>query len=157
MQKCVAALAVVLLIFGGACNKGTNKPKTYPVAGTVTMNGQPVAGATVTFTPKQPTSPGQPGPTGASAQTNEQGRYEIGTFAKGDGAIPGEYLVSVTKYEGAAPAGGSGASQEEYRPPMPGEEAPVPKNVLPQQYANPNTSGLSFAVEAKNNTYDIKL
>lgn len=154
----VAAAAIVL---GGACNRGANKPKTYPVTGTVTdNNGQPVAGATVNFTPKEPAAPGQTqgqsGPQAASAVTDEQGRYQIGTFAKGDGALPGEYLVSVTKYEGGGPTGGSG-SEEEYRPPLPGEEPIVPKNVLPQKYANPNTSGLSVKVEAKSNTYDIKL
>lgn len=163
MQRYVARLAVVLtgvaaaaIVLGGACNRGTNKPKTYPVTGTVTLNGQPVAGATVNFTPKERAAPGQSGPQAASAVTDEQGKYQIGTFAKGDGALPGEYLVSVTKYEGGGPTGGS-SSEEEYRPPVPGEEPPVPKNVLPQQYANPNTSGLSIKVEAKANTYDITL
>lgn len=163
MQRYVARLAVVLtgvaaaaIVLGGACNRGTNKPKTYPVTGTVTLNGQPVAGATVNFTPKEPAAPGQSGPQAASAVTDEQGKYQIGTFAKGDGALPGEYLVSVTKYEGGGPTGDSG-SEEEYRPPVPGEEPPVPKNVLPPQYANPNTSGLSVKVEAKANTYDITL
>lgn len=164
MQNYIARLTVVLagaavaaIVLGGACNRGTTKPKTYPVTGTVTMNGQPVAGATVTFTPKEPAGPGQAGPQAASAVTDDQGRYQIGTFAKGDGALPGEYLVSVTKYEGGGPTGGGSGSEEEYRPPVPGEEVPVPKNVLPAQYANPNSSGLSFKVEAKSNTYDITL
>ncbi|NMC21707.1 MAG: carboxypeptidase regulatory-like domain-containing protein [Thermogutta sp.] len=152
----LAGIALVGIVLGGACNRGASKPKTYPVTGTVTMNGQPVVGATVTFTPKEPPAPGQAGPQAAGGVTDEQGRYQIGTFAKGDGALPGEYLVSVTKYEGVAPTGGGG-SEEEYRPPLPGEETPVPKNVLPPQYANPSTSGLSFKVEAKDNTFDITL
>ncbi|MGQ9914990.1 MAG: carboxypeptidase-like regulatory domain-containing protein [Thermogutta sp.] len=156
MAVVLSGLAVAAIVLGGACNRGSNKPKTYPVTGTVTLNGQPVPGATVNFTPKEQAPPGQSGPQAASAVTDEQGKYQIGTFAKGDGALPGEYLVSVTKYEGGGPTGGSG-SEEEYRPPRPGEESPVPKNVLPQQYANPNTSGLSVKVEAKANTYDITL
>ncbi|GAB6187345.1 hypothetical protein JCM17478_28470 [Thermopirellula anaerolimosa] len=153
----LAGAALAAIVLGGACNRGSDKPKTYPVTGTVTMNGQPVPGATVTFTPKEPAAPGQEGPLAASAVTDNEGKYQIGTFAKGDGALPGEYLVSVTKYEGAGPTGGGSGSEEEYTPPVPGQEAPVPKNVLPAQYANPNTSGLSFKVEAKSNTYDITL
>ncbi|MGQ9606295.1 MAG: hypothetical protein ACUVTW_08845 [Thermogutta sp.] len=156
MAVVLSGLAVAAIVLGGACNRGSNKPKTYPVTGTVTLNGKPVPGATVNFTPKEQAPPGQSGPQAASAVTDEQGKYQIGTFAKGDGALPGEYLVSVTKYEGGGPTGGGG-SEEEYRPPRPGEESPVPKNVLPQQYANPNTSGLSVKVEAKANTYDITL
>lgn len=156
MAVVLSGLAVAAIVLGGACNRGASKPKTYPVTGTVTFNGQAVPGATVNFTPKEPAAPGQSGPQAASAVTDEQGKYQIGTFAKGDGALPGEYLVSVTKYEGGGPTGGGG-SEEDYRPPLPGEEAPVPKNVLPPQYANPNTSGLSVKVEAKANTYDITL
>lgn len=157
MAVALSGLAVAAIVLGGACNRGASKPKTYPVTGTVSLNGQPVPGATVNFTPKEQAPPGQSGPQAASAVTDEQGKYQIGTFAKGDGALPGEYLVSVTKYEGGAPAAGGSGSEEEYRPPLPGEEAPVPKNVLPPQYANPNTSGLSVKVEAKANTYDITL
>ncbi|MGB9689416.1 hypothetical protein [Thermogutta sp.] len=154
----------VLFVLG--CSRGPSRPKTYPVTGTVTMNGQPVEGATVIFVPKSAAagpagSAGgtqAQGPQVATGETDAQGRYQLGTFAKGDGAIPGEYLVKVFKYPKAATPAGTGGGEEEYRPPE--ENAPpppAPKNLLPEKYANENTSGLSFTVEPKSNTFDIQL
>lgn len=158
----VIAILSFSLVVG--CSRGPARPKTYPVSGTVTLNGQPVEGASVIFVPKdmaagvgaQATSPG---PQVATGETDAQGRYVLGTFAKGDGAIPGDYLVKVFKFPKAAGAtAGTSGGEEEYQPPE--EDAPpppAPKNLLPERYANEQTSGLSFTVEAKSNTFDIAL
>lgn len=152
--------AAVALVMATGCSRGDGRPKTYPVTGTVTLNGSPVEGATVVFVPKSPAQPGAQGPQAATATTDASGKYVLGTFARGDGAIPGEYLVRVFKYPAPPPpTGGSGSSEDEYVPP---EEsgappAPPPKNLLPEKYANENTSGLSFTVEPKSNTFDIQL
>ena len=157
----LAMLALLGLMLNG-CSKGPSRPKTYSVSGTVTFNGQPVDGATVVFVPKALGTGGAAAPQGpqvATGETDAQGRYSLGTFAKGDGAIPGEYLVKVFKYpKPATPAGTSSGGEEEYRPPE--ENAPpppAPKNMLPEKYANEQTSGLSFTVEPKANTFDISL
>jgi len=157
----LAMLGLLGLMLNG-CSKGPSRPKTYSVSGTVTLNGQPVDGATVVFVPKALGTWGAAAPQGpqvATGETDAQGRYSLGTFAKGDGAIPGEYLVKVFKYpKPAAPAGTSSGGEEEYRPPE--ENAPpppAPKNMLPEKYANEQTSGLSFTVEPKANTFDISL
>lgn len=148
------------------CSRGPSRPKTYPVSGTVTLNGQPVEGATVVFVPKSvaggpaaPASAQAQGPQVATGETDAQGRYQLGTFGKGDGAVPGEYLVKVFKYSKPQVTSGTGAGEDEnYQPPD--ENAPPPpplKSLLPEKYANENTSGLSFTVEPKNNTFDIQL
>lgn len=159
--------AVLVLTVGliGGCSRGPSRPKTYSVSGTVTFNGQPVEGASVIFVPKSMVQGGAgqnaQGPQVATAETDAQGRYQLTTFAKGDGAIPGEYLVKVFKYpKPETPAGTGGQGEEEYRPPEEAETQPAaatPKNLLPDKYANERTSGLSFTVEAKANTFDITL
>lgn len=158
----ILAMVGLLGLMLNGCSKGPSRPKTYPVSGTVTLNGQPVDGATVVFVPKAPSTGGTTNPQGpqaASGETDAQGRYSLGTFAKGDGAIPGEYLVKVFKYpKPTTPAGTSSGGEEEYQPPE--ENAlppPAAKNMLPEKYANEQTSGLSFTVEPKSNTFDISL
>lgn len=156
----LGALACLALLVG--CSKGPARPKTYPVTGTVTLNGQPVEGATVVFVPKAATqsgqAAGQQGPQVATGETDAQGHYQLGTFAKGDGAVPGEYLVKVFKYPKPATPTGPGGGDENYQPPEENAPPPAPpKNLLPDKYANEQTSGLSFTVEAKPNTFDIQL
>ena len=62
-------------------------PRTVPVKGRVLLDGKPLQGATVVFTPKE----GRP-PTGV---TNGAGEFALTTFAKDDGALPGTYRVSI--------------------------------------------------------------
>lgn len=156
--SCGLLFVMLAMLMTSGCSKGDGRPKTYSVTGTVTLGGTPVDGATV-FVPKTPAQPGTQGPQAATATTDAAGKYALGTFAKGDGAIPGEYLVKVFKYPTPPPTtGGSGGSEEEYVPPQEGAPPPpAPKNLLPEKYANEQTSGLSFKVEAKSNTFDIQL
>ena len=68
--------------------------------------------------------------------------------------------MRVFKYPTPPPPTGSASSEEEYVPPEESGQAaaaPAPKNLLPEKYANENTSGLSFTVEPKSNTFDIQL
>jgi hypothetical protein len=153
-------LAMLSLVSTTGCSRGDGRPKTYPVTGTVTLGGTPVDGATVIFVPKSPPQPGTQGPQAATGVTDAAGKYTLGTFAKGDGAVPGEYLVKVFKYPTPPQSNGSsgGGSEAEYVPPEEGAPSPaVAKNLLPEKYANEQTSGLSFTVEAKSNTFDIQL
>lgn len=153
------ALAGCVLVAG--CSKGSQRPKTYPVTGTVTLNGKPVEGATVTFVPKEPAT-GTPPPQAASAVTDANGRYAIGTFATGDGAIPGEYLVKVTKYrvpQAQQPQAGEDPQSEmqaflQYQA---GQQQAKPLNELPARYENEKTSGLFVTVQPGENKFDIDL
>jgi hypothetical protein len=58
-----------------------------PVSGVVTLNGEPLANAVVTFLPKT----GIPG----VAETDEAGRYELRTV-RSRGVAPGEYKVAIS-------------------------------------------------------------
>lgn len=154
----VVSVVVVLSITVG-CQKRSrgNIPKAVPVSGIVLLDGQPVDGAMVVFVPTQ--SPGY----GAYAMTDGSGRFQLKSSDDVMGAVPGDYLVQVTKLvvdtgkpqlvvqedvEHAQAAGGGGASPE------PGAS----KNVLPEKYSNPKTSGIQITVPAAGlDNVEIKL
>lgn len=68
------------------------KPPAAKVSGTITMDGQPLAGAKVTFTPTD----GRP----VSAITDEDGTYKMGPSDKSDGVAQGQYRVTIEKGPG---------------------------------------------------------
>jgi hypothetical protein len=156
-------LALGLLVAAGCGGSGTENPATYPVSGTVTLDGKAVAGATVTFVPE-----GGSGGHPAGGTTDQSGQYTLTTFAGGDGAVPGKYQVKIVKFESAAPAGASGAGSgsgsaipedANYAPPGDADAAPVAdKNVLPEKYADPTRSGFTVEVtDGENTGKDFKL
>ncbi len=109
-----------------------------PASGKVTLDGQPLADAAVTFVPVEG------GPV-ASGVTDEQGNFSVNTTNK-PGAVPGEHHVTVTKQivtgvneDGTIAPGGI---QTEW--------------IVPQQYSKPDTSGLTATVgEQQEHTFDL--
>ena len=130
-------LALLPLLLGG-CGKST-----VTVEGVVTLDGKPVPGATVLFTPEEGND------RAASALTDEDGNFRLSTYSEGDGALPGQYRVVVTRTQGVP------------EPPamlQPGEEKKVighyrdfknkerRKSSLPARYGNAATSLLKCRV-----------
>jgi hypothetical protein len=147
-----AGLAVLMGLSLVGCGGGDSEvkhPDRTKVSGTVTMNGAPVEGATVTLHPVQKGN-------AAFGITNASGKYQLGTFEKTDGAIPGEYKVSIQKMS----AGDTGPQ------PAPGDPGYNPnakpeasKNLLPEQFADYTKSGLSASVTTTANdalNFDLK-
>jgi hypothetical protein len=151
------------------CGCGEGTPKTFPVSGVVTLDDKPVPGATVTFI-------AETGNKNSAATTSDaQGKYTMSTFKQGDGAVPGSYKIIVAKYQKGAeenpygdnhppeveqtPEAISAAYGKGYSGPPKGNQAKAPKewNDIPSKYGDMAKSGLAFTVEAKPNTYDIKL
>jgi len=87
----VAYLCLLLVLFLPGCG---NRIPVTPVTGTVTLNGEPVENAMVTFIPDASSG------TVATATTDKEGRYVLKTYI-GDktafGAFPGGYKVTVVK------------------------------------------------------------
>lgn len=74
--------------------------KTYKVSGTVTLEGgAPVPNALVVFIPK-----GENGRV-ATGTTDSAGQYELSTFRTRDGAMAGEYKITVKLPERASVGG----------------------------------------------------
>src|SRR5437879_3692017 len=77
----LSALVVTTVGRGG-------QSKAVKVEGTVTLDGQPLPGATVSF---MPVGNGR----AASGRTDANGNFRLSTFRTDDGALPGEYKVIV--------------------------------------------------------------
>ncbi|WP_152049567.1 hypothetical protein [Tautonia marina] len=142
----ITPLAVIftgMMIVVG-CSDGTGLPKRYPVSGNVTYNGQPVETGTITFAPVDPDSR-------AASGTISGGSYYLTTAIDGDGALPGEYRVSITSRDvnyDAAMSGVQGGSPKQDDVAKAFAEA---KDLVPAKYSLPDTSGLTYTVESGSN------
>ena len=153
-----AKLALSILVTVGIVLTGcwnSSRPPTYPVTGTVTLQGKPIAGAVVTFVP---TGEGE----AASAITNSEGKYALTTWEAGDGARPGQYGVKVSKQEQAAVDPSKmvqNLSIEEEQKIYVESKKPRPpaKSLVPSKYQDESTSGLSHTVPNGSSTFDIEL
>jgi hypothetical protein len=119
-----------LLLAAVGCGSG----KYGSVTGKVTLDGQPLAGATVQFQPVQPGSP-------SFAVTDSSGNYELIFSRDIEGAEVGEHVVSITTAQSADP---------DADPP----QAEVPEKV-PEKYNV--KSELKETVERGSNTFDFDL
>lgn len=91
---CVAFLTSGLLLLAAGCGGGGlgDLPELVPVSGTVTLDGKPLGGVTVTFTPVGSTRGDF-----CSGVTDASGRYELQTQGKHKGAAVGEFKVTCSK------------------------------------------------------------
>lgn len=161
---CLLALGACLS-FG--CQAEVEREPVYSVTGTVTQNGTPLAGAVVTFVPVEK------GHHAATGTTDDSGQYHLSTWAKDDGAEAGQYQVTVSKYEGAGKEAESAATPsepdssnevfeerypEDYNE-MDASQQPPSKNLLPDKYAQPQTSGFEARVteDEEKNVFDFNL
>lgn len=144
------AVCMVLLVGCSGATQDPNRPKTYPVKGTVTHKGQPVEGAMVTFMAQTPEG------RGATGRTDASGQFLLTTFGGNDGAMAGDYKISVSKIqvEGALSQEEAQKYQEKGKPLPP----TVTKDLLPAKYKNAATSGLKTTVKADgDNTVKLDL
>ena len=143
----------------------------YKVSGKVTLDGVPVAGAGVHFEPTSES--GAAGAQGADGITGADGVYNLTTYTTNDGAVPGDYKVSVRnprvlKTAVEAPTVGPGDPKgmaELYQKSMkPGKEKTrasenrtEDKSEIPADYSNPEKSGLKCQVPPPGGKFDIPL
>ena len=141
-----------IVLLAGCSSDG--KPQPVPVSGTVLYKGQPVPGAQVVFLSKG-TSPA------AVGNTDDGGNFSLSTYDEEDGAVPGDYSVTVVKMQGSAgadpnapfdPVADMEAAARNTAPPPPA------KSLLPTKYGAAATSGLQFTVAASgSNQFKIEL
>ncbi len=132
-QRVAGAFAVLLLA-------GCQKSDTVSVTGTVTLNGTPVEQAEVMFNPKT---------TGrfATGVTDASGKFTLSTAKPNDGALPGEYIVTLAEHY-----------PPDKPPALPKGGGFLPSR-FPLQYADPAKSPLTAKVErdGKNDfQFDVK-
>ena len=159
-------ITACLLGLASGCSRGRQYPPTHSVSGVVTVEGQPVAEAIVSFLPDDGQNP-------ANGVTDASGRYELTSFTRGDGAMEGSFRVTIVKYEkegedkpavsaekpAAAEAESEETGNEDYVPAgmVVSQYDTGPKNLLPKQYADQQKTPLTAAVRAEENSIDFDL
>jgi hypothetical protein len=82
---------LVLLCLAAGCSDEKTSLKTYPVRGSVVVNGEPAAGMVVTFQNTDKRAPGNAAhPVGV---TDKDGKFALSTNSDKDGAPEGDYVV----------------------------------------------------------------
>lgn len=158
------ALSISFMFGCGSDDSG--HPPTYPVTGSVRLNGKAVDGATVTFFLTE-------GKGSAVGSTGADGKFSLSTFSPNDGAVAGQYKVSITKYSTAVPVNPTTPPQGQiasgaidvanYAPPATSGGGTSggtsgPKNSLPAKYANADSSALRALVSDQGeNKFDFEL
>jgi hypothetical protein len=115
MDRFPVVVAACLLSFALAgCSGG---PKFVPVSGVVKVNGQPYPHAVVTFQPIGTSENPNPG-RGSSANTDEQGRFQLVCDGTIDGAVVGKHRVRIATRTDVVlgTAESRGGSSDETRP-----------------------------------------
>lgn len=157
---CLTQLLVSVLALVAVGCGGSDRPPLAQAVGKVTLDGEAMAGATVTFIPVEGGRP-------TTSMTDAEGMYEMNTYGDDDGAPVGDHYVSVMK------VGGKGASMLENEAPpsddeddsMSGENSLSPnlggadgrddttvdiesltEYFVPKRYMDPKNSGLKVTV-----------
>jgi len=85
-----ATISLILLsLLATGCNDG--RPKRVPVSGQVLIDGTPLTTGAVRFHPES----GRP----STGELDEQGRFSLFTFERGDGCTLGTHRISVSSVE----------------------------------------------------------
>lgn len=139
MRACSSAGVLVTLLAAGC---GSDGPEVHTVNGSVLFQGEPATGAMVIFNPKSGEIGSLKRP---SAKVGKDGKFELSTFGAKDGALAGEYLVTVSwrEFEGSL-EGDMGLAASADAKAGGGDR-------LGGRYSQPNTSGLTATVVAGTN------
>ena len=141
-------LVILLALVPAGCGQ-----RITAVLGLVTLEGTPVAGATVLFMPDK--GEGRP----ATGFTSSDGTFHLTTTKPDDGAVPGEYRVVIQKSEGTKDRDKAALSALErakaHFEDNTAQQAAKP--LLPQIYASFETTPLRCTVPATGVvTFDLK-
>jgi hypothetical protein len=126
-------LFLALAVLAVGCGQGTEAPPVavHPAQGKITFKGQPTHGAMVTLHPKTATTD-LPKP---RATVDRTGAFKLSTFAAGDGAPEGDYVLTVFWY----------------KPIQNGPDVSPGPNVIPVKYTKPETTNIEIKIAAGQN------
>jgi len=145
MHRTLTALCAISLLCTSGCGEEVNVPDMMvPVTGTVTLDGKPLAGATVSFVPDGSTQGA-----GSYGVTTADGKYELQGTQGGVGAAVGHYRVIITKL--VMPDGS----------PIPADTPSATdigaKDLLPAIYSSYDVGTLTAEVPAQGGAIDFAL
>jgi hypothetical protein len=124
---------------------------TSPVTGVVTLDGKPLAGASIQFVP-------QGSGRDATGETDKDGAFVMSTFKPRDGVVPGTYKVVISPPTGTAdptPHGSAEDAMAAASKPQTKKQSTGP--AFPQKYSRPDQTPLTQEVPVKGKlTFDLK-
>jgi hypothetical protein len=131
LRQAAARLTLCLLLAGlCGCSKKLDDGLTkFPVRGSVTVDGKPIAGLIVRLMSESPNE-GNANAGFPVGVTDEQGAFQMSTNGVNDGAVPGEYAITVV---------------------WPESNEPPLRDKLGRAYATPARSKLHATIEAGEN------
>jgi hypothetical protein len=88
----LSLLLMLLLVFCGCSKPQGNRKATFPVTGSVSVDGNPVEGLAVVCI--NVAGIDKEHPTESQCFTKEDGSFEIGTYESSDGVPEGEYVLT---------------------------------------------------------------
>ena len=97
------------------CGGGDKKLKVYPVSGQVLYNDEPLRHVLIAF---HPVDGKNVVPYPAYAETDDEGKFSLTTYLKGDGAPAGDYKVAVAFEPKAAEDGGDQSVKLKFQVPV---------------------------------------
>ena len=135
------AISLLLTLCAGCGTAVDGRLPTYQVTGTVNYQGKPLDGADVIlqFTEHNKASFGR---------TNSSGQFTLGTYESSDGALAGEALITVSKWEQLPANTTPIAGQPGYDPSKAYIPEKEPKLLVPKKYTDFSTSGLKTVIDA---------
>ena len=171
MRFFVHSYAFLLIVAAAGCGGGSG-PEFQEAGGVVTLQGEPLANASVTFIPVKEDG-ATAGPV-ATAVANQAGEFQLSTGGE-SGAVAGTHKVTVTLYAdsgSAAPAASLDSAQsgeermkmmnEMMQRTMPDRSGKVkmeePKSLVPPKYTTLKTTPLEYEIKpGAENRFKIEL
>jgi len=141
---------LIPFIFLGCSRSVDGRLPTYKVSGTVKYKGKLLENADVIlqFAEHNKTSFGR---------TNSLGEFTLATYENADGALAGEALITVTKWEELPASTAPIAGQPGYDPSKAYAPEKAPKLLVPSKYTDFKTSGLKTVINASSSTPPLNL
>ena len=143
--KSVMASLTICVFVAGCSEKLKDAPKTGKVTGIVTLDGNPIAGATVEYSPDNDKKTRGPKSTGV---TDASGQYELVAPGNIKGAVIGFHKVTVT----CPPPASQLSTSDGSTPKTSGEPCQIPV-----KFSSVESSGLEQEVNEGANELDLSL
>ena len=125
---------IVVAVAAAGCS-GAGGQKIVPVSGKVTLNGKPLANATVSFQPVPPQGSINAGPASVG-KTNDKGEFSLATLKGDTGAMVGKHHVLISSQFAKA-------AEDDSRPKRGGPEQ---DDLVPRRYGMGQKDEIVFEV-----------
>ncbi len=155
MHNLVSFFACCLMMSFVGCSVDDGLPRTVNASGVVTLDGEPIDGASIVFAEAS-------GVHSAQGLSDSKGRFSLDAFEAKKGAVPGSYKITVSKTVTVERSVNQKqmkalAEDAQHAADGGGETANVSwVNDLPQRYAGFVTSGLEATVP-EDGTSELKI